>query len=111
MELSFDELNRFNAALAKRMQSLKTDMRVASVRQSYHGTGGKAYRRQIWVEFTPGCSIDVWLEHRANLGGIIRPPIGTEWSLAYTGNETVDSVYENMKVALRRYCDAKGIVP
>lgn len=103
--------NEFNTALAKRMQSLKTDMGAAYVRQGYRGTGSHSHRRQIWVGITPHMSVDMWLEESCvRLGGITRPPDDAKWTLTYNGSETVDSVYLNMQAALRRYVDVTTII-
>lgn len=78
--------NEFNSKLAKLLQGLKKEGLALKVRQGYKGTGSKAHKRQIWIDFNanvikplPGqdfknyasCT-DIWLEtHNARIGGVV----------------------------------------
>ena len=73
-------LTEFNTTLAKLMQRLKKDAGAKAIAQNYKGTGRQAFRRQLWVHFTSGAVIDLWLDNgHLGLGGVVmNPPPGTE---------------------------------
>lgn len=63
----------FNTKLAKLMQKLKKDAGAKSIAQNYKGTGGQAYRRQLWVNFNSGAVIDLWLDNGfIKFGGVVK---------------------------------------
>ena len=63
-------------ALAK---ALKQRACATTVRVNYVGTGSKAHRRQLWVNFANGLAVDMFVEGLGDgacvvmLGGCIRP--------------------------------------
>lgn len=65
--------NEFNTKLAKLMQKLKKDAGAEAIAQNYKGTGSKAYRRQLWIHFTSGAVIDLWLDNGfMKFGGVVK---------------------------------------
>ena len=65
-------IQAYNAALAKLMQRLKRDAGASAIVQNYKGTGSQAHRRQLWVHFTSGAVIDLWLESGyLGFGGVV----------------------------------------
>jgi hypothetical protein len=69
----------YNTALAKLLQRLRQDAGAETIRQNYRGTGSRAYRRQLYVRFTNGSMIDLWLEDdRIELGGVVRRSASTD---------------------------------
>jgi len=66
----------FNTQLAKLMQKLKKDAGAASIKGGYKGTGGQKHRRQVWVKWADGPTIDIFLaDDYVQLGGVIGPQI------------------------------------
>ena len=64
--------DEFNTTLSKLMKGLKKDAGVKSIRQNYKGTGSQKAVRQLWVRFTGGSVIDIWLQHHTiSFGGVV----------------------------------------
>lgn len=88
----------YNKSLAKRLQALKQELPIMSIRQGYKGTGGRSHRRQIFVHFSNDKSIDLWLEDdRVTLGGVTLTRYG---QVLYRGR-SVDDVFSEIVLALR----------
>ena len=89
----------FNTRLAKLLQKLKKDAGATIISQNYKGTGGRAYRRQLWVSFKSGAVIDLWLEAgRIEFGGVVKNgPPGSNVALPVRhvsyGDGTPEQVY------------------
>ncbi len=67
----------YTTALAKLLQRLKKDAGAKTIAQNYRGTGARAYRRQLWVHFTSGAVIDLWLEASGlKFGGVVKNGVG-----------------------------------
>ena len=79
----------FNTRLAKLLKGLKKDAGARTIRRGYKGTGGQAHRRQIWVRFTNGALIDLWLESDEIRFGGVMPRSGR---VTYE-NRSLDNVY------------------
>ena len=101
------DLLAFNTTLAKLMQRLKRDAGAKNIAQNYRGTGSQAHRRQLWVHFTSGAVIDLWLDDGyLKLGGVamVNPP-GVEpkplvRKIPY-GNMTPEQVYAEASKLLK----------
>jgi len=95
----------YNTVLAKQLQKLKRDAGAETITQNYRGTGSKAYRRQLFVRFKSGATIDLWLEkNHIGFGGVVRiSPPGTvdtmQRGIAY-GDLSPEQVYEQTAQAL-----------
>jgi hypothetical protein len=101
----------YTTKLAKLLGRLKKDAGASTVSQNYKGTGSQKFRRQLWVRFTSGAVIDLWLERdRVKLGGVVmnRPP-GSEASLETRtlpyGHHTPEQVYEAVAHVLRPWAN------
>ena len=62
----------YNSTLAKLFGKLKKDTGAETIRQNYRGTGSQKFRRQMWVRWPNGGSMDIWLDdNEVMFGGIV----------------------------------------
>jgi predicted transcriptional regulator len=104
MTRTLEEMDTFNATLAKLLQRLKKKGIVTKVRQSYRGTGGQKHRRQIWIEipFHPRGGPDLWLDgDRIKFGAIVSCSVPT---ILY-GTKQPEEVYEAVENSLKMYAE------
>jgi len=67
-----EEWLEYNSKLAKLFSKLKKDTGAETIRQNYRGTGSQKYRRQMWVRWPNGGSMDIWLDDgEVMFGGIV----------------------------------------
>lgn len=91
----------FTKDLAMVLKRLKKDLGASKVSQNYKGTGAKAHRRQLYVDFPDGAGgvvgIDLWLEsHSIELGGVLSPISRPPPRVAYN-ERSASEVYEDVK--------------
>lgn len=98
-----EEMDTFNATLAKLLQRLKQKGIATKVRQSYRGTGSKKHRRQIWIDIPHHPhGPDLWLEDdRIKFGGIVSCSVPT---ILY-GENTPEEVYQSVENSLKMYAE------
>jgi hypothetical protein len=108
-DAKFKEMLAFNTTLAKLLQRLKRDAGAKNISQNYKGTGRQAYRRQLWVHFTSGAVIDLWLDNGyLKFGGVVmNPPPGVEArplikAISYEG-KTPEHVYTEAAKHLKEW--------
>lgn len=106
------DFNEFNTKLARLIgKGLKKDAGAATIRQNYKGTGRKKARRQLWVNFKSGATIDIWVDMGfVKLGGVVtRRPEGSETVLSKTkipyGNQTPEQVYAEVAKVLKPWAN------
>ena len=97
----------FNVLLAKRLQALKRDAGAESVKANYKGTGRQRFRRQLWVRFVRGMTVDLWLEQdRISFLGVtqrgVRGPNGVVTEIQYAGRSP-DEVYKEVAAVLAHW--------
>ena len=105
-----EDINVFNTKLAKLFQSLKKDAGATSIKQNYKGTGSRKFRRQLWIRFTSGVVIDIWLENKlVSFGGVVMNGGGTLSKKAVLyGEKTPEQVYAEAMPILKAWASGKA---
>jgi len=88
-----DVLMQYTADVAKELLKHRKTHGLQAIRQNYKGTGSQRAKRQLWVRFTNGEAVDVWLEEKGySIGGvtILRMP----GRFPYEGKTPVDVAKE-----------------
>lgn len=93
----------FNNQILKNLRRLKRDLEVQTLRQGYKGTGSQAYRTQVWMRFSNGKSIDLFLnKDNVRVGGVMNSGLST----VNYGDKTPEQVYEEIRNILKMFRDS-----
>jgi hypothetical protein len=68
---STDDTMQFTADVSKQILKLRNEYGLKSVRQNYKGTGSQRANRQLFISFSSGDLVDVWLKDTTyKIGGV-----------------------------------------